>query len=77
MGLAGNLQKAGEMILSDEGGDFGQVLRRLYSHVVDLRRADIASGSGSVLEHLLVAACPQFSRELIAARLDSLSNCQT
>ena len=52
------------MILSDEGGDFGQVLRRLYSHVVEFRRADLASGSGSVLEHLLVAACPQFSCDL-------------
>lgn len=42
------------MILSDEGGDFGQVLRRLYSHVVDFRRSDLAGGSGSALEHPLV-----------------------
>ena len=50
-------QQAGKMILSDEGGDFGKVLRSLHSYVLEFRRADVAKGSGSALEHLLVASC--------------------
>ena len=38
------------MILSDEGGDVGQVLRRLNSYVVDFRGAAFA-------ELLLVDTC--------------------
>ena len=45
------------MILSEEGGDFGQVLRQLHSHVLQFRQNDLANGSGSVLDHLLVDAC--------------------
>jgi hypothetical protein len=45
------------MILSDEGGDVGQVLRSLHSHMAEFGRADLARGNGSALEHLLAAAC--------------------
>lgn len=42
------------MILSDEGGDAGRLLRRINSYVIQLRRADIVRGSGSALEYPLV-----------------------
>ncbi|CAL1147463.1 unnamed protein product [Cladocopium goreaui] len=48
-------QEAGVMILSDKGGDVGQVLRSLHSHMAEIGRADLARGNGSALEHLLVA----------------------
>ena len=51
------MQEAGSIILSEEGGDLGQVLRRLHSHVLQFRRNDLTKDSGSVLDHLLVDAC--------------------